>query len=114
MLPIVAIQKSPTKSFFQQITEQIDLQLFKDAALTLFIISSVLASLGFNVVYNFADDLANDSKVIKDHRTYIIMSIGLSNIFGRAIIGYLGGLDAVRKCFAIKTFFLSKLILSCR
>ncbi|CAF4147025.1 unnamed protein product [Adineta steineri] len=74
------VPNSPSKSFFGQIIEQIDLNLVKNTAFTLFSVSNFLASLGFNVIYNFADDLANDSKVIKEHRTYIVMSIGLSNI----------------------------------
>jgi MFS family permease len=102
MLPIVTIEKSPTKSFVGQIIEQIDLKLLKNAAFTLFAISNFLTSLGFNVVYNYADDLANDSKVIKDQRTYIVMSIGLSNILGRVIIGYLADRKWVRKCFTMK------------
>ncbi|CAF5147714.1 unnamed protein product, partial [Rotaria sp. Silwood1] len=56
-------------------------------------------SLGFNVVYNYADDLANDSNVQKDDRTYIVMSIGLSNIFGRIIIGYFGDRKSVNRLF---------------
>jgi predicted MFS family arabinose efflux permease len=99
MLPVVTIEKSPSKSFFEQIIEQIDLKLLKNAAFTLFVVSNFLTSLGFNVIYNFADDLANDSKVIKDKRTYIVMSIGVSNIFGRLIIGYLGDRKWVRKYF---------------
>ncbi|CAF0817327.1 unnamed protein product [Rotaria sordida] len=108
MLPVVTIEKLPTKSFFNQIIEQIDLNLLKNAAFTLFAISNFLASLGFNVVYNYADDLANDSKVIKDQRTYIVMSIGLSNIFGRFIIGYLGD----QKCMNRLLLFILTLIIS--
>ncbi|CAF4192475.1 unnamed protein product [Adineta steineri] len=78
------------KSFFHQVNKQIDWKLFKKPAFTLFIISNFLISLGFNVVYNYADDLANDAEVVKAHRTYILMSIGISNIFGRLIIGLLG------------------------
>ncbi|CAF1633161.1 unnamed protein product, partial [Adineta ricciae] len=46
------------KSFLGQIAEQIDLNLLKDAAFALFAISNFLTSLGFNVPYNFANDLA--------------------------------------------------------
>ncbi|CAF1408898.1 unnamed protein product [Adineta steineri] len=70
--------------------EKINLKLFKNSAFTLFIISNFLISLGFNVVYNYADDLANDAEVVKEQRSYILMSIGISNIFGRLIIGFLG------------------------
>ncbi|CAF1412873.1 unnamed protein product [Adineta steineri] len=78
------------KSFFHQVNKQIDWKLFKKPAFTLFIISNFLISLGFNVVYNYADDLANDAEVVKEQRSYILMSIGISNIFGRLIIGFLG------------------------
>ncbi|CAF4197678.1 unnamed protein product, partial [Adineta steineri] len=62
------------------VTSENNVANVKNTAFTLFSVSNFLASLGFNVIYNFADDLANDSKVIKEHRTYIVMSIGLSNI----------------------------------
>ena len=110
MLPVVIIEKSPTKSFMTQIIEQIDLKLLRNPAFTLFVISNFLTSLGFNVIYNYADDLANDSKVIKDYRTYIVMSIGLSNILGRFSIGYLGDRKWVRRCCAMKTSMLTKSI----
>ncbi|CAF5070893.1 unnamed protein product, partial [Rotaria sp. Silwood1] len=75
--------------FFARIAEQIDLSLLKDAAFALFAISNFLTSLGFNVPYNFANDLAADAKVIEHQRHWIIMSIGIANCFGRVIIGYL-------------------------
>ncbi|CAF3620448.1 unnamed protein product [Rotaria sp. Silwood1] len=90
MLPDITSEKSSTKSFLDQLIEQIDLNLLKISHLHYLLYRVFLTSLGFNAVYNFAGDLANDSKVIKDQRTYIVMSIGLSNIFGRLIIGYLG------------------------
>ncbi|UJR17515.1 hypothetical protein I4U23_004410 [Adineta vaga] len=99
--------KAP-KSFIDQVTEQIDLRLLKNAAFTLFTISNFLASLGFNVIYNYADDLANDAKVIKEHRTYIVMSIGVSNILGRFIIGYLGDRKWINRLF----LFILTLIIS--
>ncbi|CAF3917177.1 unnamed protein product [Rotaria sordida] len=108
MLPVITIEKSRSKSFFHQRIEQIDLNLLKNSAFTLFTISNFLTSLGFNVVYNFADDLANDSNVIKDQRSYIVMSIGLSNIFGRLIIGYFGD----RKCVNRLLLFILTLIIS--
>ncbi|CAF2743793.1 unnamed protein product [Rotaria sp. Silwood2] len=108
ILPDVTIEKSPVKSFLNQIIEQIDIKLLKNAAFTLFAISNFLTSLGFNAVYNYADDLANDSKVIKDQRTYIVMAIGLSNIFGRLIIGYLGDRKWVNRLF----FFILTVIIS--
>jgi len=83
------IKTKPKKSFFAQIAEQIDLKLLKDPAFALFAVSNFLTSLGFNVPYNFANDLAGDAKVIESQRHWIIMSIGISNCFGRVIIGYL-------------------------
>ncbi len=79
----------PKKSFFAQVAEQIDLKLLKDAAFALFAVSNFLTSLGFNVPYNFAKDLATDAKVIESQRHWIIMSIGIANCFGRVIIGFL-------------------------
>ncbi|CAF3180066.1 unnamed protein product [Rotaria sp. Silwood2] len=105
---VVTIEKASRKSFFNQIIEQIDLNLLKNPKFTLFTVSNFLASLGFNVIYNYADDLANDSNVIKDQRTYIVMSIGLSNIFGRFIVGYLGDRKSMNRLF----LFIITLIIS--
>jgi len=86
----------PKKSFFRQLAEQIDLKLLKDAAFALFAVSNFLTSLGFNVPYNFANDLAADAKVIESRRHWIIMSIGVSNCLGRVVIGYLADRPQVK------------------
>ncbi len=83
------VAESKKKSFIAKIAEQIDLKLLKDAAFALFAISNFLTSLGFNVPYNFANDLATDANVVKYRRHWVIMSIGIANCFGRVIIGYL-------------------------
>ncbi len=90
------IKTVPKKSFFAQIAAQIDLKLLNDAAFALFAVSNFLTSLGFNVPYNFANDLAGDAKVIESRRHWIIMSIGVSNCFGRIIIGFLADRSRVR------------------
>lgn len=82
------IKKGPEKSFFGKIAEQIDLKLLKDASFALFAVSNFLTSLGFNVPYNFANDVAKDAGVIETRRHWIIMSIGIANCFGRVVIGY--------------------------
>ncbi|CAF1062959.1 unnamed protein product [Rotaria sordida] len=102
------IEKSSNKSFFRQIIEQIDLSLLKNPVFTLFVISNFFTSLGFNVIYNFADDLANDANVAIHHRSYIVMSIGLSSIFGRIIIGFFGDQKYVNRL----VLFIVALIIS--
>ncbi|CAF1266284.1 unnamed protein product [Rotaria sordida] len=102
------IEKSSNKSLLRQIIEQIDLSLLKNPAFTLFVISNFFTSLGFNAIYNFADDLANDAKVTIHHRSYIVMSIGFSNIFGRITIGFFGD----QKCVNRLVFFIVALIIS--
>ncbi|CAF3989976.1 unnamed protein product [Rotaria sordida] len=102
------IEKSSSKSLLRQIIEQIDLSLLKNPAFTLFVISNFFTSLGFNAIYNFADDLANDAKVTIHHRSYIVMSIGVSNIFGRITIGFFGD----QKCVNRLVFFIVALIIS--
>ena len=82
-------KKRTKKSFVAQIAEQIDLDLLRDASFALFAVSNFLTSLGFNVPYIFANDLAKDTKVPEDQRKTIIMSIGIANCFGRVIIGFL-------------------------
>lgn len=77
------------KNFLKQITENIDLNLLKDMSFALFALSNFLTSLGFNVPYAFANDLAKDAQVIEHQRSWIVMSIGIANCFGRIIIGYL-------------------------
>ena len=82
-------EMSPKQSFIDKLNEQINLKLLKDKIFVLFIVSNFLIGLGFNIPYNFANDLAIDVDVVEDRRHWIIMSIGVSNCFGRLIIGYL-------------------------
>ncbi|CAF3297914.1 unnamed protein product [Rotaria socialis] len=97
MFLVATIEKSPSKSFLYQIAEQIDLNLLKNAAFALFTLSNFLASLGFNVVYNFAEDLANDANVIKDQRSHILVVLGVSNILGRFAFGFLGDRKSINR-----------------
>ena len=83
------VTETKKKSFLAKIAEQIDLKLLKDAAFALFAVSNFLTSLGFNVPYNFAKDLATDANVVEHRRHWVIMSIGIANCFGRVFIGYL-------------------------
>lgn len=78
------------KSFFAKVTEEIDLNLLRDAAFVLFAVSNFLTSLGFNVPYIFAKDLANDAKVPEKYQSWPIMAIGIANCFGRVVFGILG------------------------
>jgi hypothetical protein len=84
------------KSFFAQVAEQIDLNLLRDGAFALFAVSNFLTSLGFNVPYIFAKDLATDAKVIEKYQNWPIMTIGVANCFGRVIIGFIGDRPWVR------------------
>ncbi|CAF3952005.1 unnamed protein product [Rotaria sordida] len=97
------IKKAEKKSLLAKIAEQIDLSLLKDAAFALFAVSNFLTSLGFNVPYNFANDLAADAKVIEHKRHWIIMSIGIANCFGRVIIGYLADRSWVNRLILYNT-----------
>lgn len=91
-----SMKKAPKQSFFAKIAEQIDLKLLKDSAFALFAVSNFLTSLGFNIPYNFANDVATDANVVEGRRHWIIMSIGIANCFGRIIIGFLGDRKWVR------------------
>ena len=86
----------PKKSFFAQVAEQIDLNLLRDGAFALFAVSNFLTSLGFNVPYIFAKDLATDAQVPEKHQNWPIMTIGIANCFGRVIIGFIGDRPWVR------------------
>ncbi|CAF3992389.1 unnamed protein product [Adineta steineri] len=77
-------------SFVAQLAKEIDFSLLKDGAFALFAVSNFLTSLGFNVPYNFANDLAKDAGVMHAHRSWPIMAIGIANCFGRVVIGILG------------------------
>jgi len=87
------------QSFIHKLGKQINLKLLKNVHFRLFLISNFLTSLGFNVPYNFANDLAIDANVNEDRRHWIIMSIGISNCFGRVIIGILGDREWVDNLF---------------
>jgi len=78
------------QSFIHKLGKQINLKLLKNVHFRLFLISNFLTSLGFNVPYNFANDLAMDANVNEARRHWIIMSMGISNCFGRVIFGILG------------------------
>ncbi|CAF1578289.1 unnamed protein product [Adineta steineri] len=86
----VLLKPEVKASFVAQLAKEIDFSLLKDGAFALFAISNFLTSLGFNVPYNFANDLAKDAKVIDAHRSWPIMAIGIANCFGRVVIGILG------------------------
>ncbi|CAF4681013.1 unnamed protein product, partial [Rotaria sp. Silwood2] len=96
------------QSIIGSLLEQINLNLLRNSAFTLFTISNFLSSLGFFVPYNFAHDLAKDSHVDENHRKFVIMTIGLSNCFGHVIIGYLADLKSVNRL----TLYNSTLIIS--
>ena len=99
------INEDENKSFFSKIGEQIDLRLLGNASFALFAVSNFLTSLGFNVPYNFANDLAADANVLHNRRHWIIMSIGISNCFGRVIIGFLADRSWVND--RVKRIFLA-------
>ena len=92
-----SISIKPKKSFFVQVAEQIDLKLLRDLAFALFAVSNFLTSLGFNVPYIFAKDLAEDAKVKEEHQHWVIMTIGVANCLGRVIIGFLADRSWVRE-----------------
>ncbi|CAF5007572.1 unnamed protein product, partial [Rotaria sp. Silwood1] len=84
------VDHAKVKSFFGELKAEVGIKFLADGAFLLFTISNFCTSLGFNVPYNFAHDLAKDAYVAEHQREYVIMSIGLSNAIGRIIIGYLG------------------------
>ncbi|CAF3645396.1 unnamed protein product [Rotaria socialis] len=88
---------SSKQSFIHELSNEIDIKLLKDHAFVLFIISNFLTSLGFNIPYNFANDLAIDAKVGEHRRHWIIMSIGFGNCIGRIIIGVLGDFKRINR-----------------
>jgi hypothetical protein len=94
------------QSFIYELGKQLELKLVKDPVFILFAISNFLTRLGFNIPYNFSNDLAIDANIIEYRRHGIIMSIGVGNCFGRVIIGILG--DRKR----VKTFCFCQSIIS--
>jgi hypothetical protein len=89
-------KKVGKSSFFAKLAGQIDLSLLNDGAFALFAVSNFLTSLGFNVPYSFANDVASDAHVVEHRRKWIIMTIGIANCFGRVIIGYLADRPQVK------------------
>ncbi|CAF2861489.1 unnamed protein product [Rotaria sp. Silwood2] len=87
------------KGFFGELKAEVGIKFLADGAFLLFTISNFLTSLGFNVPYNFAHDLAKDAHVVEHQREYVIMSIGLSNAIGRIIIGYLGDHKKINRLY---------------
>lgn len=86
---LINTQEEEADSIIGQCMEQINLNLMKNGAFTLFIVSNFFSSLGFFVPYNYAHDLAKDAQVKEAHRKFVLMVIGIANCFGHVIIGYL-------------------------
>ncbi|CAF1116689.1 unnamed protein product, partial [Didymodactylos carnosus] len=70
-------------------TRFIDLSLLGNIVFSIFAVSNFLTSLGFNVPYTFAGDLAMDLHVPESQKHYIVMSMGIGNTIGRIVIGFL-------------------------
>ena len=94
-----SVEKQEKMSFLRQITTQIDLKLLNDGAFALFAASNFLTSLGFNVPYNFAQDLAVDAGVPEASLHTPIQCIGIANCFGRLIIGFLADRRSVNRLY---------------
>ncbi|CAF0779238.1 unnamed protein product [Adineta ricciae] len=86
---ITSYHDEESESIIRQLLAQLNLKLLQNHAFALFTLSNFLSSLGFFVPYNFAHDLAKDSRVEESHRKFVIMAIGFSTCFGHIIIGYL-------------------------
>ncbi|CAF5015300.1 unnamed protein product, partial [Rotaria sp. Silwood1] len=93
------IDNVKVKGFFGELKGEVGIKFLADSAFLLFTISNFLTSLGFNVPYNFAHDLAKDVHVVEHQREYVIMSIGLSNAIGRIIIGYVGDRKKINRLY---------------
>ena len=96
-------EDSPKKSFKETLKSFIDFSLFYDLVFMFFAASNFLTSLGFNAPYIFIVDQAISLGIEKHKADLLLSTIGISNTFGRIIIGYLGGLRKINRLYLYGT-----------
>ena len=87
-------------SLKETLKTMIDFSLFVDPVFMYFALSNFLTSLGFNAPYIYIVDQATKSFGIDPEKADILLSsIGISNMVGRIVIGYLAGLKKMNRVY---------------
>ena len=91
-------------SLKETLKTMIDFSLFVDPVFMYFALSNFLTSLGFNAPYIYIVDQATKSFGIDPEKADILLSsIGISNMVGRIVIGYLAGLKKMNRVYLYST-----------
>ena len=91
-------ETSSTKSIKETLKDIIDFSLFVDPVFMFFAASNFLTSLGFNAPYIYIVDQAiNTFGIEADKADWLVSAIGISNMAGRLVLGYVGSLEKISR-----------------
>ena len=91
---------SPTShSFISSIKNSIDFSLFTNSVFLLFAFSNFLTSLGFNAPFIYIIDQAIKQGISESKADWLLSTIGISNTFGRIILGYVSDHKRVNRLY---------------
>ena len=100
-----AVRSASTKKMHQPIPRMTDFRLFLDVVFILFAVSSLLSGIGFNVysiLWNHR--ISYDRDAAERHQAYWLISVvGISNIVGRLMFGYIADMKCVNRLMLYNT-----------
>lgn len=76
-----------------------DLALLKNILFIVFAISNFFISLGFNAPFIFINDQAVTAGMSKTEADWILQTIGISNVIGRIVIGFLSDFKSLNRLY---------------
>ena len=92
------------KQFIKDLNSLIDFSLFVDPVFMFFAASNFLTSLGFNAPYIYIVDQAiNTFGIEAEKADWLVSAIGISNMIGRLVIGYIGSLKKINRIYLYST-----------
>jgi len=102
-----AVRSASTKKMHQPIRSMTDFRLFLDVVFILFAVSSLLSGIGFNVYYiswNYRISYNRDAAVrLQGQASWLISVVGISNIVGRLMFGYIADMKCVNRLMLYNT-----------
>lgn len=92
-----------SKSTWSSFKEMTDITLFKDPVFMLFSFSNLLTSIGFCVPYIYLPDRAHQLGIDEKRGSFLVSAIGIGNMLGRLIFGYLSDKPCVNRLMMYNT-----------
>lgn len=87
----------------EKMKQYIDLTIFADVIFIYFAVSNFLTSLGFNAPYIYIVDQAIKLGINEGKAAWLLSTIGISNTFGRIVLGSLADLKSVNRLYLYST-----------